>query len=565
MKSKKFVLKWSKKPDYRKSFVSKPNSKLLKHLERMLLEEPKSLVLSKKRPGNRQPITYARFRARTFRNKRPFRKSTASLNRIFFRRFTKKFRRQNISVFRQIFGFETDNLDALSFSRWFNRFFYKRHRILAFRFFHIIRKLKKYKYLVRRRGIKKFFSFTRDFRLKYRNFAVKVITRSAPTFFRSKRRLIKRFNRVERIRPFFARKSKRLKASKLAYTFSAAAYNFFTLRRPLVAVADQAKSRQTSFSYFFNELQLPVVGVTEDNNLLGSYRLSASVNTGGQPLGFSSNLQNLSANLRLSRRASNPLRYFFTNSHRRSPFKFFQPNRAFTRSSKLTATALFALRRKKLSFYRRKFAASYTKYRLANKLHFSLTQQTKKFGIKNPSQKFFSRKKFLRFKPFLGVFDRYGRARYKLKRRRLKFFSFFKRYFKRFRAYSGSYKNKFRDVSRNTFAIKHYLHVFRSVNNLFVNVSTPRGRSIYVYSAGRTPYRGSKRLSPIAIETMGKNVSEILKNSEVFNIFVVFHSPVDFLSRALLRGLRAYVQFSGFRYHLNRPHNGLRKRASRRV
>jgi ribosomal protein S11 len=567
MKNKKFVLKWTKKPDYRKSAGRRPNGKFLRQLEQMLLEGPKKSIRAKKSNVQMRapvPLTYARFRAKTFKGKRPFRKTSASLNRIFFRRFTRRFQKQTPLPFRQIFGFASNNLDVFSFSRWFNRFFYKRRRLLAFRFFHVIRKLKKYKYLSRRRGKKKFFVLPKDFRVKYRKFTVRAVTRIAPNFFKSKRRLFKRFKRTERVRPAFARKSKRFKAAKLHSAFASAAYNFSMPKSIRAPIVFNYALKVSQFGVTLNNFSTPMLDPFPVVSQPSSVDYSLSFAKGFRDIFYKRLNSNAFAELVQRERCTNSLRYFFASSHRRAPLRFFQPNQTFSRSSKIAATALHVARRKKLNSYRNKVLAGLSRKRLASKLSFALTQQSKR-ATRLVSRKIFSRKKFLRFKPFLGVFGRHGRIHYKFKRKRLKFFGFFRKYFKLFRQYSGTRKNKYRKISKNVRNLQYYLHVFRSVNNLFVNVSTPLGRSIYVYSAGRTPYRGSKRLSPIAIETMGKNVSEILRNSEVPNIFIVFHSPVDFLSRALLRGLRTNIQFSGFRYHLNRPHNGLRKRASRRV
>lgn len=564
MKNKKFILKWTKKPDYRKTFTNKPNSKFLRQLERMLLDDTKKLDSTlRTKPSSKVtvPGTYSNFRVKTSRGKRPFRKSTLSQNRIFFRKFTRKFQKKTMPIFRQIFGFDQDNLDAFTFSRWFNRFFYAKRRYIAFRLFHLIRKLKKYRFLSRRRGKKKFFVLPKNFRLNYRKFAVKTVTKISPKFFANRRQLFKRFKRVKRIPPFYFLRKKRLKLLAQTHKFSSANYRFFKLKKPTKLSLTQLKFR-SSFFKFMEPAGTPSLVNTYANSKAYSknYFLSYSrqfASVSGHYEGFPG----------FYKREKQPgkLRFFFVNSHRRVPVKFFQINKAFTRKGKLSSTSLQALRRKKLASFRNRFLATFVRNRLINKFNFTLTQQSKALSSGYPSRKFFVRKNYLRFSPLLGVFNKYGRTSFKFKRRRLKFFKFFKKYFKLFRSYSGARKYKFKNFSKKRKLLKYYVHIFKSVNNLFVNVSTPLGRSIYVYSAGRTQYKGSKRLSPIAIETMGKNVSEILKNSEIPNVFVVFHCPVDFLSRALLRGLRTNVQFSGFRYFLNRPHNGLRKRASRRV
>jgi len=563
MKNKKFILKWTKKPDYRKTFTNKPNSKFLRQLERMLLDDTKKLdsnLRAKPLSKASVPGTYMNFRVKTSRGKRPFRKSTLSQNRIFFRKFTKKFQKQTAPIFRQIFGFDQDNLDAFTFSRWFNRFFYAKRRYIAFRLFHLIRKLKKYRFLSRRKGKKKFFVLSKNFRLNYRKFAVKTVTKISPKFFANRRQLFKRFKRVTRIPPFYFLRKKRLKLLAQTNKFSSSNYRFFKLKKPMRLNLVQTKLRSSFFNF-----------AEPTGTFLPNNRMSPSSENKQYFLNYSRQFASASGYYEgfpgfcKREKQVGKLRFFFVNSHRRVPVKFFQINKAFTRKGKLGSTSLQVLRRKKLASFKNRFLAAFARNRLINKFNFTLTQQSKALSSGYPSRKFFVRKNYLRFSPLLGVFNKYGRTSFKFKRRRLKFFKFFKKYFKLFRSYSGARKYKFKNFSKKRKLLKYYVHIFKSVNNLFVNVSTPLGRSIYVYSAGRTQYKGSKRLSPVAIETMGKNVSEILKNSEIPNVFVVFHCPVDFLSRALLRGLRANVQFSGFRYYLNRPHNGLRKRASRRV
>jgi ribosomal protein S11 len=167
--------------------------------------------------------------------------------------------------------------------------------------------------------------------------------------------------------------------------------------------------------------------------------------------------------------------------------------------------------------------------------------------------------------PFLGLFSKFGRNYYKLRKKRIKFFKFFKKYYRLFNYYTGKKTKNSKNSFRKKFKIKHYLHIFKSVNNVFVNLTAPKGRSLFCYSAGRTFFKGSKRLSPIALETMGKIISKTFKASKVYKIFIVFHCRVDFRCRSLMRGMSKNVAFSGFSYYLNKPHNGLRKRSTRRV
>lgn len=204
------------------------------------------------------------------------------------------------------------------------------------------------------------------------------------------------------------------------------------------------------------------------------------------------------------------------------------------------------------------------------KFKFYLGRRFKAYALKSKTSQgiypsLFVRRRFFKLLPFLSVFYRYGRFRYKLRPRRKKFFKYFKKYFRfhKFRAYRAT--PAFRYLKRRLSRIRYYVHIFRSLNNFFVNVSAPRGRSLYIYSAGRTFYRGSRKLTPLALDLVGRNVGQKLKSTRINSVHVVFHSPIDYLSRALLKGLRLNVNFSGFSYYLSKPHNGLRKPATRRV
>jgi ribosomal protein S11 len=258
-------------------------------------------------------------------------------------------------------------------------------------------------------------------------------------------------------------------------------------------------------------------------------------------------------------------RSVFTNSVRRFPraqlkrvkFNFNSPI-YFKRHSKSLLVATKLISRRRRLRYRLKVSKPY-RY-LFNKVRFTFGNLPER-----PTRSLRAAKKSVRFYPFLGLFSKYGRTTYKLRRRRIKFYKFFRKYFRTYDRFFGTQTRRYRHIRTRASKIKFFLHIFKSINNIFVNISASRGRSIFVYSAGRTQYKGSKRLSPIALETMGRNVSGILKSNRIGKIFVVFHSPIDYLSRALLRGLRSNVLFSGFQYYLNKPHNGLRKRASRRV
>jgi ribosomal protein S11 len=204
--------------------------------------------------------------------------------------------------------------------------------------------------------------------------------------------------------------------------------------------------------------------------------------------------------------------------------------------------------------------------RLFNKFRFYFSQlQGDRLSRKLNNKIFFVRRKYSKFIPYLGYFKKFGRKKFVYKRRRKKFFRFFKKFFSKFHAVSAIPTSRYNFFKRKAVKVRYFVHIFRSVNNMFVNVSAPRGRTLYSYSAGRTNFRGSKRLSPVAIETIGKAISLLLKNSKISQVGVVFHSPINYLTRALIRGFKSNLKFVYFRYYMNKPHNGLRLRASRRI
>jgi ribosomal protein S11 len=295
---------------------------------------------------------------------------------------------------------------------------------------------------------------------------------------------------------------------------------------------------------------------------------------------------------RRSLRASflKPKRKFLLTSKRSRPALFFKPSKVinstrrvprknfafifnankfrnkyitYSRASKFSSI-VFRFFRRKLPFWKRKKVSAKLAKRVANKIHFfwqRRSQVRRKFRRRFNN---FIRKRYAAYHPFLGVFRRYGRSRYRYKSRRRKFFRYFGKLFakKSFRYGLNKFRRKRNlDPKANAF----FIHIFRSVNNLFVNFSTKLGRSIFVYSSGRGFFKGSKRLSPIAAESMGKHVSSLVKASKVKEVGVVFHTRLDYLTKALLRGLKPNVNFTSFKYRLMKPHNGLRKPASRRV
>lgn len=251
-------------------------------------------------------------------------------------------------------------------------------------------------------------------------------------------------------------------------------------------------------------------------------------------------------------------------------FRFFYLKRAsmplifdksffFSRSKKV---GLSSLKRyySAVSWYnvRRRCAYFFRKYKLSTR--FSLRN-----SYKHLFSRVFSRKKRFSFAAFFGVFDKLGSVRYRFRGRRARYMRSHRFKLRKHNLYSGAITKNFRRLLRKTRKLLYGIHFYKSVNNIFVNVSTQRGKSLYSYSAGRTPFKGSKRLSPAAAELMGKHVSYVLKSNKIGSVALVFHSPLNYLFRAVLRGLASNLKFSALKYHLSRPHNGLRLRLSRRV
>lgn len=248
-------------------------------------------------------------------------------------------------------------------------------------------------------------------------------------------------------------------------------------------------------------------------------------------------------------------------------FRRFPPNKLFSSRFKFSFYIRSA-KRKRLSFKPYFLPRS---NRFNKRVNFRLNKRKIRYIVsQRRSNSFlnkilFVRKKRIKSVPFLGFFARFGSRRFMLKSKRKRYLKFIKRFFNNRKYVRFGYSYKFNKTLRKVSRIKHYFHIFRSVNNIFVNVTAPKGRSVLVYSAGRTHYTGSKRMSPIAIETIAQEIGSSLKNMGISAVSLVFHSPVDYLIRAIIRNLRTSLSFSGFIYYLNRPHNGLRKPASRRV
>jgi ribosomal protein S11 len=326
----------------------------------------------------------------------------------------------------------------------------------------------------------------------------------------------------------------------------------------------KSKPQTSNFFYFLNSTRS-----LKHSRLVKRPSLSIS-RPSSQTSPLSQTFFNKSRSFRFKRR--NPL-YFF-NARRRfpkiylrnfsivrkSPLSFF-----FMRFSKKHNSIFRVFKPKRLRYKKRIKKKDPRRFRWLRRVKF-YQNKIKKFKFNFINRKLFSVKKsYGKFFPYQGFFKSFGKFKFKYRSRRIKFFRYFKKYFSRFSRFSGLPRPKFFYKKKKISKIKIFIHIFRSVNNMFISVSAPKGRNLYSYSAGRTQFRGSKRLSPIAIETMGKTISSLLHNSKIKKVAVVFHTPVDFLVRALLRGLKSTLNFSSFRYHLNKPHNGLRLRASRRI
>ena len=232
----------------------------------------------------------------------------------------------------------------------------------------------------------------------------------------------------------------------------------------------------------------------------------------------------------------------------------------FTKSSRKAMSSLRRYRYR-LPWYRSKryFAYRYAKYKMMRR--FFGYGALRKLKIK----RFLTKKKIFRILPFFGVFDAAGKFYYKLRRKRLRFTRAHSKRFRKNNVYFFNRTRRYKLAKKKINNLRYAIHFNKSVNNIFINISTRRGRSFYCYSAGRTHFRGSKRFSPAAAEQMGKHIGYILKVNNISGVTLVLHSPINYMFRAAIRGLSINAKFLAFRYSMARPHNGLRLRSSRRV
>jgi len=495
------------------------------------------------------------------------------------------------------------------FKFWLSRHFFQKRRLYAFRVFYFFRKLESISINVRKPESN--FGSTllgEPFFEKYRRFSIIALKYGWHKFAAlSKLKRLKKFKKKKWQKKFFSkkklfrqsrrlrrkfRKFKKFRWKKKKKRFTAKIFSFLTASRMYRRILFVQRFRKrlasyrnkiertfiTSFSKnfffqpfskkkkrfryfrFFSSLVSPKFYKFSNNSKFSIYFRDFFADSPQKLKKFK--FKRFNYKFFYSRRRF-PKFYVRSSSSqikREAPLSFF-----FTRFSKKSNFFFKTFRFKRLRYRKRIRKKDLRRFRWFKKIKF-YQNKLKKSNFSVISRKIFSvKKKYGKFFAYQGFFKKFGGVKFKYKSRRIKFFRYFKKYFSRFRRFSGIPKIKLFSKKKRIAKINIFIHIFKSVNNIFVNVSAPRGRTLYSYSAGRTHFRGSKRISPIAIETMGKSVSSLLFNSKIKKVAVVFHTPVDFLVRALLRGFKSSLRFSNFRYHLSKPHNGLRLRASRRI
>lgn len=516
-----------------------------------------------------------------------------------------------------------DSYNRKKFRIWITKRFFGKKKRFVFRIFYFFRKLEKSRFNFKSKtGPISSSNFdSRIFFEKYRKFSLWALTYSwhkfhprtmlklkrRIRFLKKKRRLIKlrvksqRFNKKSKKnllkgkrksakKGFFNKKSKKKYREKSLFTYPRKYIKFKFNRRKFSRKSTHRRSRQ--ISRFLQIVRLAYKFPHSKRYFKSRFYAKLKKLKKFVPAVRTA----YTSFFRLNKKLSNFDSFFRPRSH-----KFFKFSRAnskqlfFTkrRLPKIFYKNFFYKKRLPLAYYftrhsknisiffksfkKRPYTSRFIKYkhrsrvpfrikRVLNKLRFYQSKiKRSRFSRKINKKFFFIRRKYALFIPYLGYFRKFGKKRFIYKKKRKKFFRFFKKFFSKFHSVTGIPSPRSKLYKRHSSRVKFFIHIFRSVNNMFVNVSAPRGRTLYAYSAGRTNFRGSKRLSPIAIETMGKSVSLLLKNSKILQVGVVFHTPIDYLIRALMRGFRANIKFTHFRYHMTKPHNGLRLRATRRI
>jgi len=497
------------------------------------------------------------------------------------------------------------------FKFWLSRHFFQKRRFYAFRIFFFFRKLESIGINVRKPNVNSGSALLGEtFFEKYRRFSIIAIKYGWHKFATlsqlkrlkkyRKQRWQKKFSRRKKSSYYHRRfrtkfkKFKKLRWKKKKKRLTAKIFSFLTAKRTYRRIFFLQIFRKR-LALYKNKIERTLVSPFSKNLFFSPFSRKKKLFRYFRFFGnFNSNkFFKLSSNLRLSLyfrnffpKAPQKIKKFRINtinskffySRRRFP-KFYIRNPLiqakkkaqiplsyfFTRFSKKSNFFFKTFKFKRIRYKKRIRKKELRRFRWFKKIKF-YQNKLKKSNFRSISHKLFSvRKKYVKFFAYQGFFRKFARTRFKYRSKRIKFFRYFKKYFSRFHQFTGIPKTKLFSKRKRISKINIFVHIFKSVNNIFVNVSAPRGRTLYSYSAGRTNFRGSKRLSPIAMETMGKSVSLLLFNSKIKKVAVVFHTPVDFLVRALLRGFKASLRFSSFRYHLSKPHNGLRMRASRRI
>jgi ribosomal protein S11 len=112
-----------------------------------------------------------------------------------------------------------------------------------------------------------------------------------------------------------------------------------------------------------------------------------------------------------------------------------------------------------------------------------------------------------------------------------------------------------------------YLHLTKTKNNVFYSFVSNKGQLLSSFSNGRTIFKGPRRLSTVAGESVAKMVLPSLRATKITSLFIVLRSAFSYLFRPAIRLFRlSNINIAGIRYIRCKAHSlGLRPRSSRRV
>jgi small subunit ribosomal protein S11 len=113
--------------------------------------------------------------------------------------------------------------------------------------------------------------------------------------------------------------------------------------------------------------------------------------------------------------------------------------------------------------------------------------------------------------------------------------------------------------------IQAIIHIQGTFNNIIVTVTNVVGQVLFWYSAGMCGFKGDKKSTPFAAQTVAENAIRFLVDHRITQAQVMINGP----SRGRDNTLRA-IRYSGIALWSVRdvtpmPHNGCRPPAKRRV